>query len=222
MIRNTTGSALLTLALASLVACQMPSSQGESAQGRQPRNEGGWFSRVSSPKRVEIGAGELVTVRLAETLDSGSATDGQGVSGAVDRDVVAQGTVVIPSGTHVDGHVVAVRPAKHFGGQASLEIAWDAVETARGDRIPIQGSLTARARSTTGRDTATIAGSTVGGALLGKLIGGDGNDAVAGAVVGGGIGTAVASRRGQEAVLQAGATTAARVTETRAVRVPVT
>ena len=90
------------------------------------------------------------------------------------------------------------------------------MDLASGDSLAIEGEISAESKKQTGKDTAVIVGSTVGGALLGKAVGGEDGD-VAGAVIGGGAGTAVASRRGPEAVLESGHVSTARVTGTQGV-----
>ena len=206
----------LGLATVSLVACQPEGSSSDPSVARDHASRAPWYSTFTSPKRVSINAGQSVTVRLTDTVDSGSAEVGQNVDGVVDHDVTVDGRIAIAAGDRAQGEVVEVRPAKRFGGHSSITVAWHSVEAANGDSVPISGSISAQGRSTTGKDSATIAGSTVGGAILGHLLGGRDGTA-AGAIVGGGVGTAVASRRGEEAVLEQGRTVVARVTESREV-----
>ena len=157
--------------------------------------------------RYSLPANSAVQVRLNTSVTSASASVGQPVQGDVVNDVVADGHVVIPAGSQVTGSVTAVKPAKHFGGQAMIAVGFSSVTLPDGDTLPVEGRMAAYAKKDTAKDTGTIVGSTVGGAVLGRIIGKDTKGAVTGAVVGGGAGTAIASRKGDEASLQAGAST---------------
>lgn len=218
--------ALGTLSVVILVACAPPQGQQSAggggavpASGNRDSGErrgGGLFG--SKPK-VDVPAGTHVSVRLTETVSSETATDGQKVGAEAAQDVTVDGKLVIRSGARVQAHVEEAKSAKRFGGQSSLRVRFDSVEGVDGDDIPLQGTIADVGRKQTGKDTATIAGSAVGGAVLGKVIGGDDQDAAVGAVVGGGIGTAVASRKGDEAVLGTGAEGTAQTTSTESVAV---
>jgi hypothetical protein len=178
-----------------------------SASSERTRESRG-FAFFSRANRHELAAGTTVTARLTTSLDSGTAAMGQRVEATTVGDVLAGGEVVIPSGSRVIGSVSEVKAAKHYGGQATITVRFDDIETPSGDRVPVEGVLTATAKRQVGKDTATIAGSAVGGAILGEVLG---DEAAAGAVVGGGIGTAVAAKRGPEAVLESGREVVVRV-----------
>jgi len=193
------GVAIVAVAGAAAVAYE--SSRAPAAEGG--RESSGLLGGLFSPEQEarDVPPGTLVTVRLTDSLDSGNAEEGAPVEAVVDRAVRVDGVVVIPEGAPVTGEVTEVRPARRLGGKASLTVVFREISPPHGPAIPVSGSVTATARSQTGKDAATIAGSAVGGALLGDAVG---DEPVVGAVVGGGIGTAVASRRGPEAVLPAG------------------
>ena len=167
----------------------------------QDRDSHGVFSVFERSPKHELPEGTNIPVRLTDSVDSETATVGQNVSGTVSSAVSAAGHVVIPAGSQVKGEVAEVKSAKRFGGQAMVAVRFDEVVTPDGDNVPVSGRLEAYSKKQVGKDTATIAGSAVGGAILGEILD---DKAVEGAVVGGGIGTAVASRKGPEAVLPAG------------------
>jgi hypothetical protein len=199
--------AILAAAGLAYEAARQPPAADATAQAP---SDGGLFARWRAAGR-ELPAGTNVTVRLAETIDSGSAREGESVDGRVVGDVQVDGQVVIPDGSEARGEVIEVRPARHFGGQAAVVVAFREIRPPAGGRVPVEGTMESAAKKQTGKDAATIAGSAVGGAILGEII--DGEPA-AGAVLGGGIGTAVASRKGKEAVLEAGRTLVVRTSET--------
>jgi hypothetical protein len=175
-------------------------------------------SKFVEPAHYNLPASSEMQVRLNTSVTSASASVGQPVQGDVVNDVVADGHVVIPAGSQVTGSVTAVKPAKHFGGQAMIAVGFSSVTLPDGGTVPVEGHMAAYAKKDTAKDTGTIVGSTVGGAVLGRIIGKDTKGAVAGAVVGGGAGTAIASRKGDEAHLPAG--TNAKVHTTRALDLP--
>lgn len=165
------------------------------------RNDDGGFSLFERSPKHELPEGTNIPVRLTDTVDSETASVGQNVRGTVTTNVSVGGDVVVPSGSIAKGEVVEVKSAKRFGGQAMIAVRFDEVETPGGSDIPVNGRIEDFGKKQVGKDTATIAGSAAGGAILGEVL--DGKP-VEGAIVGGGIGTAVASRKGQEAVLSAG------------------
>ena len=149
-------------------------------------------------------SGTSLAVDLAQDVSSEVALVGDPVLAQVTQAVRVESRVVIPAGSEVRGSVTEVKPAKRFGGQAMVRIAFDSLVLPNGDEVLVDGSLSAYSKKDTAKDTGTIAGGTAGGALLGKLLGGDKKDTVVGAVVGGAVGTAVASHKGDEAFLPLG------------------
>lgn len=150
---------------------------------------------------ANLPGGSEFEVMLVNELVSNVVLAGEPVEGRIVDAVRADGHTVIPAGTRVEGVISQVQKAKHIGGKAMVAVAWTGVILPGGGSLAIEGGLMAEAKGTTKKDTAIIAGSAVGGALLGKLLGGDSKDAAIGALVGGGVGTAVAAKRGDEAIL---------------------
>jgi hypothetical protein len=205
-------TAASTCALALLACAPRPAGEETSSGGRASlaegregdraeRRDGGGFSLFERTERRDLPEGTSVTVRLTDSVESGTASVGQDVSGVVASSVSADGRVVIPDGSRVKGEVAEVRSAKRFGGQAMIAVEFREIEVAGGADVPVSGRIEAYGKKQTGKDTATIAGSAAGGAILGEILD---DKPVEGAIVGGGIGTAVASRRGDEAELNAG------------------
>ena len=90
-------------------------------------------------------------------------------------------------------------------GLAKLVLRFDALVLEDGTRVPITATLSSVAPSTKKRDAATIAGGAAAGALLGKLFGKHGKDALVGAIAGGAIGTGVVlGTKGKEVEMKEG------------------
>jgi hypothetical protein len=158
-------------------------------------------SRPKAPATANLPGGTEFEVMLVNELASNVALAGEPVEGRILDAVRVNGRTVIPAGTRVEGVISEVAKAKHIGGRAMVAVAWTGVILPGGGSLAIEGGLMAEAKGTTKKDTAIIAGSAVGGAILGKILGGDSKDAAIGAVLGGGVGTAVAAKRGDEAIL---------------------
>jgi len=160
-------------------------------------------AQPKAPATANLPGGSEFEVMLVNEVASDLVQAGEPVEGRVVNSVRVNGRTVIPGGSRVEGVISEVQKARSIGGQAMVAVAWTAVVLPDGGTLAIQGGLAAEAKGTTKKDTAIIAGSAVGGAILGKVLGGESKDAAIGAVVGGGVGTAVAAKRGDEAILVA-------------------
>ena len=121
--------------------------------------------------------------------------------------IVVGDHVAIPVGSTVTGRVTEVLAGKkglkveEKGG--SVVIFFDTV-TVRDKTVPISAVVSSIAGSKK-KTGGIIGGSAAGGALLGKVLGGESKDAAIGAVIGGGIGTAIAAgTKGADLKLPAG------------------
>jgi len=158
---------------------------------------------VSRTVNVTLPASTPLEIEFAEGLSSEESAVGDPVRAFVVQDVVQDGLVVVPAGTEVRGQVVEVNPAKKIGGQARLSMGFDTLRLPSGETVPIQSSLELAGKKQAGKDAATIGGSTAGGAILGRVLGGDNKDKATaiGAVVGAAVGTAVAANNKTDPVL---------------------
>jgi hypothetical protein len=143
--------------------------------------------------------GTHVTVRVNNSLSSGSAHKGEAWSGTLTRDIVVDGKTVAKAGDAVKGHVTYVKPSGrlHNPGQISIRLS-----SIKGDPVfstRISKTASGHAKS----NTAKIGGGAAGGAVIGALVGG-GKGAAIGAAAGAGAGTAGAAATGKrEAVIPA-------------------
>lgn len=144
-------------------------------------------------------SGTHVTVRVGNTLSSGSAHKEEGWEGTLTKNVVVHGKTVARAGDAVRGKVTYVKPSGrlHAPGQISIRLTSIKGETVYSSRISKQGA------SHTKSNTAKIGGGAAGGALIGALAGG-GKGAAIGAGAGAAAGTGVAAATGKrEAVIPA-------------------
>jgi hypothetical protein len=170
-------------------------------------------SRPATEKRivaVTVPASTGLKVEFLAGISSEEALVGDAVETFVVNDVMQDGRVAIPAGSVVAGQVTEVQPAKKIGGRARLVLEFDTLRLTSGNEIAIRSSIEFVGKKQTGKDAATIGGSAAGGAILGRVLGGDDKDkgTVLGAVVGAAIGTAVAAKNKTDPVMiESGETT---------------
>ncbi len=169
-----------------------------------------------------IPAGTKVPVALKHAVSSKGTREGDGVYAETTFPVVANGRVLIPAGTFVQGRVSHIQRGGHIKGRAEVLMHFTtliypsgytvllpgAVENAPGaDKATVKDDEgTIQSDSQTGQKIGTAAGTAGTGAVVGGLSNG-GKGALIGAGVGGAVGTAIALlTRGNDVKLDAGTT----------------
>ncbi len=181
-----------------------PQEQQSIASGRSLPYEGRSGSGSPPPpaapveRSVTAPAGTEIPVRITESLSSQTAQDGQPISGTVTRDVVADGALIIPSGSAVSGTVVSAKDAGHFKGHSELSVELTSVRR-HGESLPIAtDAYTVEGKNRGVNSAEKIGGGAAAGALIGGLLG-HGKGAGIGALAGGGGGTILqGATRGQQ------------------------
>jgi hypothetical protein len=155
-----------------------------------------------------VPAGQEVQLVLMDDLSSAGSKAGDSFRASVKESVVADGGVAIPSGSVLRGTVVEAVPLnKKIGGRAKLVLDFVSLELPTGETIPVNAHFEELGKSETAKDTATIAGATAGGAILGRILKDDDKTkgTLIGAAVGAATGTAIAARtQGQEVQITSG------------------
>jgi hypothetical protein len=152
----------------------------------------------AAPQKVTIPAGTTLAVRLVDTIDSETATQGQTFHATLDTPLAVDGDVVIPAGYEVEGHVIDVKSAGKFAGKSELKLQLDRI--AVGSKYySVQTDQWFREGSSRTKNTVAKVGT---GAAIGAIIGGiagGGKGAAIGAAAGGGLGGGVqAATKGQQ------------------------
>jgi hypothetical protein len=164
--------------------------------------------------------GAALALNLETPVGSDSSRVGAPVRARLQTPVRVNGVEVLPAGSEVHGTVTAAHAAGNVKGRARVAVHFDRV-VANAETYPISAGLAVEAKSTKGKDTATIAIPAAGGAILGGLLGGK-KGAAAGAAIGGGAGTAVVlSTHGKPVYLSRGLNMRVRLAHSVQVRVPV-
>ena len=145
--------------------------------------------RAAMPVSTTIPAGTRISVRIGQTIDSKTATEGQPFSGTVATPVTVRGRTVIRAGSAASGTVVATKSRGRFKGEGFLQLRLDSVR-ADSRTYQVETSTVERVEQGKGKRTAVFAGGGGGlGALIGGLAGG-GKGALIGGLAGAGAGTA--------------------------------
>jgi hypothetical protein len=169
----------------------------ERSGGKQDETDDSFFDRLlgERTREVTVPAGTNVLLRWSETLSSRSSAAGDSFRTTVDEDVRIGDDVAIPAGSVVIGSVTEAHQPQKVGGRARLSLEFNAIELPSGESTSIEGVFAASGKSQNLKDAAIIAGSTVGGAILGEAVH-EGEGGVVGGILGG-IGGAVAASRNQ-------------------------
>jgi hypothetical protein len=147
---------------------------------------------------VSVPSDTGISVRINQTLDSGTTPEGATFSGIVTRNVVVNGEIAIPAGSGVSGQVVSVHEAGHYKGNSLLSVVLTGINR-RGEHISVTTEPYTLEGKGRGANTAEkIGGGAAIGAVLGGIFGG-GKGAAIGAGVGAGGGAVInGATRGQQ------------------------
>ncbi len=185
-------------------AAASPAPRAASAPIRESRNQPARSAPQS--RTYELPAGTEIPVRSDETIDSGTAVEGQRYAAGVPADVRdASGAVVIPRGSKAQLVIVSASKGGRIQGASDLVLSLGSVSVG-GRRYDLDTSdMQQRGKAGLGANkrTATYTG---GGAAVGAIIG---------AIAGGGKGAAIGAGAGAGA----GALTQI-LTKGKAIRVP--
>ncbi len=195
--------------LACMVAAVLLAACGGADQAEVQSTQPGTAQHRPAPDKpqvhmVGIPAGTQLTLALDSTLSSETSHAGDAFSATVVEPIMMEDREVIPAGSTIEGRVTDATPAKKGAGKATLGLSFGALRLPGGYHTNIVGSFQEISASKKGRNAAVIGGSAAGGALLGRILGKDTRGTVIGAIVGGGIGTAVVmSKEREQAIVPA-------------------
>jgi len=156
------------------------------------------------PNRVTLGAGTLITVRLAEDLSTRKNVPGDRFTATLDGPLVVDGFVIAERGSLAEGRVVEARPSGRVKGKAVLALQLTRLHTSDGQQVAITTDTFEKRAADNRREDAVKVGAAASiGAVIGAIAGG-GKGAAIGAAIGGAAGSGeVLATRGAPAELPA-------------------
>ena len=185
-----------------------------------PANSSGATS--NSGQKLMIPAGTKVPLALKHAISTRGTREGDAVYAETTFPVVANGRVLIPSGTYVQGRISHIKQAGRIKGRAEVLMHFTTLIYPSGYTVLLPGSVenapgvdktrikdeegTIRADSQKGEKIATAAETAATGTVIGAASAG-GKGALIGAGIGGAVGTAIGMlTRGNDVKLDAGTT----------------
>jgi hypothetical protein len=209
--------------IAVLVASTVTPAFAQTKRRTRTRHKSRTTVQKVTPKPAEpvyytVHAGQLIRVRMDQTITSETARVGDQFTTTVVDPVYAGGVEVIPPGSTVVGQVATVERAARKSKGGTIGVRFVSLRLPTGIARAINGDLTdartedlnadnegqVSAKSATKRNVVFIGGGAATGALIGAIAGG-GKGAGIGAGIGAGLGVAGALfSKGHEAVVKSG------------------
>ncbi|HEY2923430.1 MAG TPA: hypothetical protein VGJ98_00520 [Candidatus Eisenbacteria bacterium] len=176
-------------------------------------------STYAEKRTIEVPAGTMFEVEMITPVDTRTSNVGDKVEAKLIAPITQDGVVIAEAGATVTGEVAEVTRAsrsKSKDARASLALDFNSIQTVDGPKplhatvANAEGKLIAKSTST--RDKLIIGGSTIAGAVIGKVAGKDTKATIIGAVGGAAVGTgAVLMAKGHELQIEEGAKVSLRV-----------
>jgi hypothetical protein len=175
-----------------------------------------------TPQQLVIPAGTKVPVALKHAISTRGTREGDAVYAETTFPVVANGRVLIPAGTYVQGRISHIQKAGRIKGRAEVLMHFTTLIYPSGYTVLLPGAVdnapgvdktqvkdnegTIRADSQRGEKIATAAETAATGTVIGAASAG-GKGALIGAGIGGAVGTAIGMlSRGNDVKMEAGTT----------------
>jgi hypothetical protein len=172
-------------------------------EGSRERREA---KKEEAPAAITVPAGTELSVRLVNSISSGTASAGSSFEATLASPLVVGGVEVAAVGSSVTGTVTNAVSSGRLSKPAELNLTLNSLTPKGGSSVPISTSTWgAKGDSHKKRDIEMIGGGAAGGALIGALAGGKKGAAI-GTLIGGGGGTAVAAGTGKKEIVLASET----------------
>jgi BON domain len=164
-----------------------PSADSQLDHSSKTAARKGALAASTEPAYRTIPAGERLSVRMTDPVDSGRDQPGQVYRASLDAPLVAGKRVVVPAGTPVSVVLESVKGAGRIRGNSEVQLRVAGLEY-QGKRYDISSSVYEEQGKARGKQTAIRTGiGAAAGAIIGGLAGG-GKGAAIGSAAGGGAG----------------------------------
>jgi len=161
-------------------------------------------SSAPSSSNIVVPQGTALAMRLQSTISTKTAQVGDRFQAETTSPVHVNGSLAIPQGSQVSGHVILAKQPGKASGRGELQLAYDRIGFDGRSYIMNTQSQVYTSKSGTKKDVALIGGGAVAGGVVGGILGGKG-DIAKGAVIGGAAGTGASLlTRGPQLVLEQG------------------
>lgn len=157
------------------------------------------------PSIYELQAGTKMLVQMDNEINSKVSSVNDTFTTKVIAPVIVRETVVLSTGTIIEGRITKVQPASAGGKGGSLTVSFEILRLANGDKREIEGVLVKqlKAESSPGANVLAIIGGTALGGIFGAVSKTE-NGVLIGAGIGAGAGTGVALlRKGKNVSIKA-------------------
>ena len=219
----------LALAAAIVLAVLVGFLWSRSGERREPRasrspgenaelvveEEPGFFGKLlGSPNRLVIIVPEAtrLSLSLGTPLSSETAQAGDEFTATLASAIEIEGIQAVPAGSRIEGHVSHAAGAGDVSGLGAITLELDSLSLPEGGRVELQAEpISFEARGTKKKDAGIIGGLAGVGAVVGGIIGGKKGAAIGGAAGGGAGTTVVLTTKGEEVVLEEGASFSSRL-----------
>jgi tRNA A-37 threonylcarbamoyl transferase component Bud32 len=186
-------------------------SEGELVVEEEP----GFIGKLlGSPNRLSITVPETtrLSMSLGTELSSETAQAGDEFEATLASPVEIEGIEAVPEGSRIEGHVSHAAGAGDVSGRGAITLELDSLSLPGGGRVAIQAEpISFEARGTKKKDAGIIGGLAGVGAVVGGIVGGKKGAAIGGAAGGGAGTTVVLTTKGEDVVLEEGASFSTRL-----------
>jgi len=181
---------------------------------------GGDIAPVTPVNNRTLPAGATLTARLDQELSTRHSKAGDAFTATVSTPLTAQnGSVVVPQGAKIHGHVTATDPSDRAGDPALIRLNFERLSF-NGQSHPFNAQIvqSAPVESSTHTTRNVVIGGAVGAALGGLVSGGDLDKLIIGGAIGAAAGSVVSMGSDVNATLPAGSAMTLRATQTTQLR----
>jgi len=113
------------------------------AQGTASNSTQASSGTAISSANSGLASGTTVLATLTKSVDAKKAKQGDEITARAAQNVVSNGTVVIPRGSKLIGHVTEVKAREKGQNESTLGIAFDKAVLKNGQEVPLQASIRA-------------------------------------------------------------------------------